>query len=345
MTAIKKAEPRTLYVRRDVVNADEIIKWAKAQGFKTTLPAGEMHVTVTFSRVPVDWMKMGQAYTYGPSDSDRAKGEIVIGEGGPRLVDELGDPAKPAIVLLFASSELTWRHEDMIRNGASWDYYEYQPHITITYEPGDVDIDTVEPYRGKIALGPEIFEEVKEDWADDVVEKALSKVGARHSRGDTAMLQKIHDHAVELGASCPENYMGKIDAKVIKVDRALGLVFGWAIICKQNGQDYYDLNIDDGGERVPEHIPEPAMLKAATDFMENSRVAKEMHTGEETGSYVFAFPLTTDIAKAMGIVTKTTGLMVAMKPSDKTILDKYASGEFRGFSIGGQRVRTEEIAA
>ena len=132
------------------------------------------------------------------------------------------------------------------------------------------------------------------------------------------------------------------DFTVVKVDKSLGLVFGWAIICKKDGKDYYDLNIDKNGERVPEHIPEASMLESAADFMENSRLAKEMHGGNGQGTFVFAFPLTTDIAKAMGIVTKHTGLMVAMKPNPE-MLAKFLSGELTGFSIGGSRVKSREV--
>jgi hypothetical protein len=119
--------------------------------------------------------------------------------------------------------------------------------------------------------------------------------------------------------------------EVCKVDSSLGVVFGWAIICKQDGQEYFDLQGD--------HIPEDAMLEAATDFMANSRVAKDMHgkAEEDTlpGSVVFSFPLTADIAKAFGITTKTTGLLIGFKPERADILEKFASGEYTGFSIGG----------
>jgi hypothetical protein len=37
--------------------------------------------------------------------------------------------------------------------------------------------------------------------------------------------------------------------------------------------------------------------------MENSRIAKEMHQGDAKGSVVFAFPLTAEIAKSLGITT------------------------------------------
>lgn len=134
-----------------------------------------------------------------------------------------------------------------------------------------------------------------------------------------------------------------IETKVAKVDDKLGLVFGWAIICKINGEDYYDLNVDrHTGERVPEHIPENAMLKASAEFMASDRVGNEMHKGPNSGTYLFAFPLTTDIAKAMGIETEKTGLMIAYKPTEE-VLKKYQSGQYTGFSIEGRKLSHREI--
>lgn len=76
-----------------------------------------------------------------------------------------------ARVLLFASSELQWRHERMKDVGASWDHAEYQPHITISYDPEAPDLTEVDPYQGEIILGPERFEEVKEDWQASIREE------------------------------------------------------------------------------------------------------------------------------------------------------------------------------
>lgn len=122
-----------------------------------------------------------------------------------------------------------------------------------------------------------------------------------------------------------------LKATVCKVDTALGLVFGWGIICTEKNaaggfEDHYDLQGD--------HIPEKVMVEASSDFMLNSREAHDMHTGKRVGSVVHSFPLTKDIADAMGIQTTKTGWMVAMKP-EAGILSKYESGEYRGFSIGG----------
>lgn len=158
---VTDAAPRTLYVCRKVLNGEEIIAWARAQGFTSTLPANDMHVTIAFSRATVDWMTIGEPM----QDKD---GKLVIEPGGARLIDKLGEGA---IVLLFNSWSLGYRHGEIRSAGASWDYPEYQPHVTITYAPGDVDLSKVEPYRGRIELGPEIFQELKEDWKSKVVEE------------------------------------------------------------------------------------------------------------------------------------------------------------------------------
>lgn len=125
-------------------------------------------------------------------------------------------------------------------------------------------------------------------------------------------------------------------AKIKKVDDELGLVMGFAIVCNIDGEPYFDLQGD--------HIPEDSMLKAATDFMANSREAKEMHAGDRIGDILFAFPLTSETAKAYEIETKTTGLMIAMKPADEETLEKFRSGEYSGFSIGGLRLEDEDVS-
>lgn len=117
------------------------------------------------------------------------------------------------------------------------------------------------------------------------------------------------------------------EATVAKVSDELGLVFGYAIVCKKDGEAYYDLHGD--------HIPEDTMLEAATDFMERSRTALEMHKGEKKGTIVFAFPLTSEVAKSLDIKAPKTGLLIAMRPDSEEILAKFRSGEYTGFSIGG----------
>lgn len=144
-------------------------------------------------------------------------------------------------------------------------------------------------------------------------------------------------------------------SETINVDQEHGLVFGYAIVSKMldkaTGQleDYFDLNVDqDGvhkGQRVPENIPEDAMFKAAVDAAETGvqMAGNEQHSGPDVGSYYFMFPVTTDIAKALGWTVTKTGLVVGYHPGDPEVLAKFKNGTYTGFSIEGERVEYDEL--
>lgn len=153
------ADLKTLYVSRPVKNAGEIIAWAKAQGFDKTVTADDLHVTVAFSRNPVEWQDAGDSFD-----------TLKVGAADDREVKPLGD--KGAVVLRFDFPELTTRWQEFRDIGCSWDFPGYQPHVTISYAASDMDLSKVEPYAGEIILGPEVFAPVDDDWTDKVVEKA-----------------------------------------------------------------------------------------------------------------------------------------------------------------------------
>lgn len=159
------ATPRPLYVRRDLrpASAKALIAWAKANGFTSTLEQSDMHVTVLYSKQPVDPMKMGETWGSEPD------GGLIVKAGGPRALERFGEGA---VVLQFASWSLVSRHDDMVRAGASHDYDEYLPHVTITYSaPEGLDLDVIKPFTGELAFGPEIFEPLDLDWKSKVSEK------------------------------------------------------------------------------------------------------------------------------------------------------------------------------
>lgn len=189
---VKKAMvPKPLYVYRKVLNADEIIEWAKSVGFETTVPADQLHVTVIYSRQPVDWFEMETDWA-----GDNETGELTAKPGGPRKVSQFGD----AVVLQFSNSMLQWRHEDLRRNGASHDY-DYSPHVTLTYDkPDSLDIDAIEAYNGKIVLGPEVFEDINDNFRDTFTEKF----------------------------------------SVVKVNSEQRMVYGWASVITKNGVPVVD---------------------------------------------------------------------------------------------------------
>lgn len=131
-------------------------------------------------------------------------------------------------------------------------------------------------------------------------------------------------------------------AEIIKVDETLGLIFGFAMISKLDGEPYVDSQND--------HITDEAILKSSAEFMSDLRTGCVMHQrdvdGEvvESGQILFAFPLTEDIAKSLDIETRRHGLLVGFRPNDPEDLVKARSGEYRGFSIGGSVVESEQTS-
>ena len=159
---IADGEPKPLYVQRKLVNAAELIAWARANGFETTLSAADMHVTVLYSRALVDPMKMGRDWR------EDERGEIAVRPGGPRAIERLGENA---VVLRFASPDLEYRHKDLIEAGGSHDYPDYQPHVTLSYTvPDGVDLNAIRPFNGALRFGPEIFETLDLDWKSKIRE-------------------------------------------------------------------------------------------------------------------------------------------------------------------------------
>lgn len=128
---------------------------------------------------------------------------------------------------------------------------------------------------------------------------------------------------------------------LLKVDESLGVVFGYAIVCREmdaagNWTDHYDTQ--------GHHIPENEMLKAAVDFAQQQAVqkaaSKDMHEGDDIQEVVLMLPVTEELAKALDWDIKKTGLVIGLKPTPE-VLEMYKKGERTGFSIGGRGVLTE----
>ena len=273
---------KSLYASRPVLNYQEIADHAKAQGFPTTIDDA-MHVTQIYSKQPLVW-------------PEPHEGEITIPASDKREVRKLGDQG--AVAFTFESPQLTSRWNELIAAGAKTDFDSFLGHHTISWNvPEGFDLSKVEPWKGEIKLGAEVFKEIEKEFdPSKIVEK-------------------------------------RVYCEVAKVAEEHGLVFGWAIVCTEKGEDHYDLHKD--------HIPEDVMLASTTEFMEDVRVAKEMHFGDEKGIILHSMPLTKEIAKAFGIETEKTGWMIAAKPTPE-VLSKFASGEYTGFSIGGEAHFTAE---
>src|SRR5574343_905814 len=89
-------EKKTLYVSRPVINTDDILAWAKEQGFPSSLASDDLHVTIAYSRRLVLWGNLSPDNT------------TITNTNGPRIITKLGATGK-ALVLIFEDDALSKR--------------------------------------------------------------------------------------------------------------------------------------------------------------------------------------------------------------------------------------------
>lgn len=82
--------------------------------------------------------------------------------------DEGKEPAN-CLVMKYDCPELVERHKSLMKeHGATFDYPEYTPHITLSYDIGDIDVDSLSNIKDAIktiGIVEEYGEDLKLDWA------------------------------------------------------------------------------------------------------------------------------------------------------------------------------------
>lgn len=354
----KASGARTLYACRPLLNAEAVINHYKAQGVETTLLPDDMHVTVAFSRDPIRWCEMSMG-----------AGSNVRVEGGARIHQLLGGKA---FTLCFDSPQMT---EDwlMFRNmGAGYDYAAYQPHVTLTYNAPEGDL---EPYKGPLIFGdiemseanpPESILE-KRQLGDDQFTTPEEARAFSHALGlnGTVHVFDTDEGAFYMPGDTHEDYL-KAKAEIANIDpeiddddddvkdaleRAVRTIMDSVMsksftlsadVVKAEQQIAYGwasvVSID-GKELVDKqgHIISSAeMEKMANTFMMSQRVAKEMHTGGTVGQIIHSMPITKQLMKALGIEGDTEGWLIGVKVNDPDVWKRVKDGTLKAFSIGGK---------
>lgn len=121
--------------------------------------------------------------------------------------------------------------------------------------------------------------------------------------------------------------------EVLKVDEDQRLIFGWASVTKVDDEYVVD--------RQGDVIKTETLHKAVNEFMEGVRVGKLMHEGEQVGQIVHSFPVSKDIAEALGIQTNMEGWIVGYKVTKDDLWEDVKSGKYAAFSIGGSAQKEE----
>lgn len=136
----RNKQPMYVGVKLDADSVDEIIKLTKGIDNKTN--KGEIHITVAYSRKPIMLTALG---ALEPPVRIKARHYSIFKT----------QTGENCLVLEVESKELTDRHNEIIKDyGASYDFPEYKPHITLSYDCGiGFDIKTLP----KIEDIPELF--------------------------------------------------------------------------------------------------------------------------------------------------------------------------------------------
>ena len=133
----------------------------------------------------------------------------------------------------------------------------------------------------------------------------------------------------------------QLQAPLLKYDEEIGVALGWAVVCKErDASGAWVRHYDSQGDAVSES----GLTAAAASFCAGAeRPSKVMHEGESVGAVLWAFPLTSDVQKALSIQCDKAGLLVGIKPSSPAVLEQVRSGALGMFSIGGAYGESEVV--
>jgi hypothetical protein len=140
-------------IKFDDATVDAIVDFIKDNEIPSPIDRNDVHTTILYSRKPV--------FGFEPLGDDVPEWEISF--AGFDLFGE----NKDVLVMLLESPDLVLHHKELMDEyKASWDWDEYQPHITLSYSAADFDIDELPTYIGPLIAINEYAEELDEKWED-----------------------------------------------------------------------------------------------------------------------------------------------------------------------------------
>lgn len=130
---------------------DALEKLQRSLKVPNPVPREKLHTTIVYSRINVPYKV--------------ASGSFEIAQSGKLTIFETQSGAN-ALVFELESDYLAARHNYAKALGATYDFPDYRPHITLSYDVGPLT------YKGShdvpVILDREYAEELKLDWAEDL---------------------------------------------------------------------------------------------------------------------------------------------------------------------------------
>ena len=152
---LKEEKKEGLYaaVRFSTETVDRIIKFASEIGIPNLLKVEDFHSTLAYSRKPVaEFTPISELNEIGIPSS------FEIWESPPNAFK----PEKTfCLVLKYDSDYMHKRFNEIMSMGATYDYDEYKPHLTFSYDVGaDFKVENLPPVKqlGKLNIVGEYSE-------------------------------------------------------------------------------------------------------------------------------------------------------------------------------------------
>ena len=143
-------------VRFSSETTKKLIQFAKKNKIPNMLEESKLHTTLLYSRKHLpDYQPAGE---YNPILVGTPKG-WEIWQSQP---DDNGERSN-ILVLTFECPALSQRHEDLMQqHQATFDFDEYKPHVSITYNAGDMDAKDLPKFTDDLEIVEEYHEELSE---------------------------------------------------------------------------------------------------------------------------------------------------------------------------------------
>jgi len=119
-------------------------------------PASKMHVTLLFSKTPI-----ANYEPHGPLK------QAIMAQAKEATI--FGDDDERVLVLVLKCPQLVKRHKFLMdkHKEATWDHEDYIPHVTLSYDCGDFDPESLDiDSLDVLSLVEEYGDDIDPNWTD-----------------------------------------------------------------------------------------------------------------------------------------------------------------------------------
>jgi len=141
------------------VTVQGLQRFQRENDIQNPIPPEKFHVTILYSRKPCPEYEPAGKYP-APIAADFLAWDLF-----PSQKDKDGNHSN-CLVMKINSPELRARHRYLMdKHGATFDFDEYIPHLTLSYNAGDVLLEALPEFVEPIIITREYYQPIDLSWA------------------------------------------------------------------------------------------------------------------------------------------------------------------------------------